>query len=130
MRSAEIANMLADFFRQYRTTILWQSLDFSDPDHAAPLEEAGFEVGDISESADQLMLADCRDFIVSNLADLIEHGDFGQAGHDFALTRNQHGAGFWDRGLGALGDRLTAASHAYGESSLYAGNDNWLYLNS
>lgn len=28
-------------------------------------------------------------------------------GHDFWLTRNGHGAGFWDRGLGALGGALT-----------------------
>jgi hypothetical protein len=28
----------------------------------------------------------------------------GQVGHDFWLTRNRHGAGFWDRGYGKLGD--------------------------
>lgn len=41
-----------------------------------------------------------------------------QVGHDFWLTRNHHGAGFWDRGLGELGDRLTKAAHAYGETWL------------
>ena len=30
-------------------------------------------------------------------------------GHDLYLTTHGHGAGFWDRGLGALGDRLSAA---------------------
>lgn len=34
-------------------------------------------------------------------------------GHDFYLTREGHGAGFWDRGLGTLGDYLTdIAKHA------------------
>lgn len=28
-------------------------------------------------------------------------------GHDIHLTRNGHGAGFWDRGYGAEGDELT-----------------------
>jgi hypothetical protein len=40
-------------------------------------------------------------------------------GGDFWLTRNRHGAGFWDRGLGARGDRLTDDAHAYGEASVY-----------
>lgn len=31
----------------------------------------------------------------------------GQFGHDLALTRNGHGTGFWDRGLGEAGDVLT-----------------------
>jgi hypothetical protein len=30
------------------------------------------------------------------------------AGHDYWLTRNGHGTGFWDRGLGEVGDKLTA----------------------
>ena len=37
-----------------------------------------------------------------------------QAGHDFYLTRNGHGAGFWDRGTGAAGDELSDAARPYG----------------
>lgn len=51
-----------------------------------------------------------------------------QVGHDFWLTRNGHGTGFWDRGLGAVGDRLSVAAHAYGEASLYVGDDGWQYV--
>ena len=40
------------------------------------------------------------------------------AGHDFAITRNGHGAGFWDRGLGAIGDTLTDEAKAYGSHSV------------
>ena len=32
-----------------------------------------------------------------------------QVGHDFWLTSQGHGAGFWDRGLEELGDTLTAS---------------------
>lgn len=46
------------------------------------------------------------------------------AGHDFALTRNHHGAGFWDRGLGDVGDKLTDLAHAYGERTLYLTADH------
>lgn len=37
-------------------------------------------------------------------------------GHDLWLTRNGHGAGFWDRGLGTLGDRLSEAARSLGEA--------------
>ena len=37
------------------------------------------------------------------------------AGHDFALTRNGHGTGFWDRGMGEMGDMLTKECEPYGE---------------
>lgn len=36
------------------------------------------------------------------------------AGHDFALTRNWSGTGFWDRGLGRIGDMLSDDARAYG----------------
>jgi hypothetical protein len=44
-------------------------------------------------------------------------------GHDFWLTRNGHGAGFWDRGLGELGDFLTKMSKPFGEATLYVSDD-------
>ena len=79
--------------------------------------------------------ADCAAFQEANADDLDEaydeHGfTLEQAGHDFWLTRNGHGAGFWDRGLGERGDRLTAAAHAYGTSELYAGDDGRLYVSN
>ena len=37
------------------------------------------------------------------------------AGHDFALTRNGHGANFWNRGPGTIGDMLTEECKPYGE---------------
>ena len=48
-------------------------------------------------------------------------------GHDFWLTRNRHGAGFWDRGYGQLGDELTKWAHSFGEVDLYVGDDNLIY---
>lgn len=40
-------------------------------------------------------------------------------GTDFWLTRNGHGAGFWDRGLGEEGERLTALCRPYGSAYVY-----------
>jgi hypothetical protein len=76
---------------------------------------------------------ECADFVASNQEDLEEYAPkmyhvqercgYACAGHDFYLTRNGHGAGFWDRGLGELGDRLTKAAGAYGETFEYVGDD-------
>ena len=51
-----------------------------------------------------------------------------QIGHDFWLTRNGHGCGFWDRGLGEQGDKLTAIVYRFGELYCYVGDDGQLYI--
>ena len=51
-----------------------------------------------------------------------------QAGHDFWLTRNHHGAGFWDRGIGEAGDTLTKRAQEYGGRDLYFGDDGLIYI--
>lgn len=43
-----------------------------------------------------------------------------QLGHDFSLTRNHHGAGFWDRGWSDLGTWLTNWAQSFGGSVLTA----------
>jgi hypothetical protein len=73
------------------------------------------------------MREDCNVFMRNNRFDLMVV-DPSQAGHDFWLTRNGHGAGFWDRGLGDIGDRLSVAARAFGEVNLYVGDDKKLYL--
>ena len=62
---------------------------------------------------------DCEAFFNAN-EKMIE-ADFSQAGHDFWLTRNGHGAGFWDREeiWGEYNATfLTGAAHAFGECSV------------
>ena len=54
--------------------------------------------------------------------------DEQRAGTDFWFTRNRHGAGFWDRELGVVGDELTNAAHTVGEISLYRGDDGLIYF--
>ena len=61
---------------------------------------------------------DCVDFW-DGCAELLAGLDPYQCGIDFLLTRNRHGAGFWDRGLGSLGDELTEMAHPYGEAQAY-----------
>ena len=68
-------------------------------------------------------IEDCRRFQEENAADLAryDHPQWTAAelgGHDFWLTRNGHGCGFWDRNdclPEEAGDRLTAAAEKCGE---------------
>jgi hypothetical protein len=53
------------------------------------------------------------DSFVKKAGSLLDDMDEEQIGHDFWLTRNGHGAGFWDRGLGEIGDKLTNISHEF-----------------
>jgi hypothetical protein len=106
--------------QQYLETALWSSSD----EDGSPLDDQ-FDVSDFAPEAIQQAEKDCLDFLSTNDVGDLDEGDVG---HDFWLTRNRHGAGFWDRGLGALGDRLTKAAHAYGECDIYLGDDGKLYL--
>lgn len=51
-----------------------------------------------------------------------------QAGRDFWFTRNGHGVGFWDRGLGPVGDTLSEVARAAGCRDMYRGDDGLIYF--
>ncbi|MDP2262666.1 MAG: hypothetical protein Q8K24_05855 [Hydrogenophaga sp.] len=54
--------------------------------------------------------------------------DWQQFGIDFWLTRNGHGAGFWDRGLSELGDKLSESAKSMGGRDIYQGDDGLIYF--
>jgi hypothetical protein len=109
------AQVLAAFL----AAAVWSETDaINEGDEPQPLDALGFTVDDLTASAVGTATDDVRDFLKANWGDV--HGmDPAQVGHDFLLTRNHHGAGFWDRGLGDVGDRLTDACRPYGSYSLY-----------
>ena len=102
---------------------------------------------DVPADVEQAIRQDVEDFVLANSTDCVAYVEQrgkdaiaeydGQTrtdwaaeciGHDFMLTRNGHGAGFWDRGLGELGDRLSKASGPYGEQSIEADEHDNLFL--
>ena len=121
---------LEDFLTGYIECMLWAGLDWDDTEDSdpQPLYE-NYSADDITDEARATIRNECQDFYIGELADLAEaaavlanrgHGNpWGALGHDFYLTRNGHGAGYWDRGLGAVGDRLTRACKPWGESGEY-----------
>ena len=55
------------------------------------------------------------------------HSTADLAGYDFWLTRNGHGTGFWDRGLGNIGKRLAGRAAECGSADLYVGDDGRIW---
>lgn len=101
-------------------TLLWSSTD----DDGEPLDR-DHDVTDIVWSAElQEAVAAFCDECEADLAGMDER----QIGHDFILSANRHGAGFWDRGLGERGDRLHRAATMYGSIDLYVGDDGRLHV--
>ncbi len=128
------AQQLDDFTLAYIEAALWSSNDESDESGREPLD-SNYSIDDLDPDTLAKMAEDCRRFQEENAADLAryDHPEWTAAelgGHDFWLTRNGHGCGFWDRTecLPAdAGERLTAASEKCGEYSLYVGDDGTIY---
>ena len=129
---------LDEFVNAYVEAALWSSGGPSEDPYSCENLDDLFSVTDIAPECMAAMRSDCADFMDANAADLQEYCERmrseqwtgeQRAGHDFWLTRNGHGVGFWDRGLKALGDRLTDASEVYGGVDLYPGDDGLIYGN-
>lgn len=114
------------FFQAYATCALWSSSDEINGKDVN-LDTLGREK--LAPGVLEDMRAECDAFIAANTADL-EQLDPEQAGHDFWLTRNGHGAGYWNRGNGEVGERLSKACGwrtKFPERSLYIGDDGLIY---
>ena len=87
------------------------------------LEDIDAEFSEVSRAK---LHSELCDFIVNNSDDL-SGIDYSSIGHNFVLTRNGHGTGFWDLGMGERGDRLSAACDSYGPIDAYVGDDWIIY---
>lgn len=123
-----------DFFAAYVECALWSSTDDSRPDGD---ESLGTHYGPehITKKSLAFMRKDCEAFYRlyskcwahSPTFPKVGHKPYtcSDAGHDFWLTRNGHGAGFWDcDNIGSFAgydsaELLTEAAKACGEVNLH-----------
>lgn len=120
---------LTPFARAYIMAALW-TFDEDAPGGIDYRYTGRFEelLPQIEPASLEKMVADCAEFQAENGELLAKAGDDDQNGHDFWLTRNGHGAGFWDRGYDEdVSDALTDAAHKCGECYLYRGDDGRIY---
>lgn len=105
---------LEDFTRGYVECLEWLLSEDIDRDSIE-----GFDSDSMAK-----IESECAQFVESH-ADLLRQyvevtgRDMASAGHDLYLTRNRHGAGFWDRGSHPCLRELTDSAHAMGETHEY-----------
>ena len=105
------------FLFAYIECALWSSNDESTPQGGEPLDK-NYTHEDIDPTTRATMKADCERFYNEH-RELIEFRA-ERAGHDFWLTRNGHGAGFWDGDWPEpAASTLTEAAQKFGEVNLY-----------
>jgi len=113
------------FTDSYIEAALWSTNDESDEGGGRPLDE-NYGEDDIDPGTMEQMEQDCESFYGANAELWTDEHDDEKAGVDFWLTRNGHGAGYWD-GDYTEGDKLTKAAEAFGEFNLYVGDDGLVY---
>lgn len=128
-----------EFHDSYVEAALWSSTDESDESGGRPTDE-NYSSDDLDDECKALMRKDCTTFIERSVKLLLvaerlydtgrwakPHGRSSvvtMAGHDFWLTRNGHGAGFWDGDWPkGIGEGLDAIAKTFGEFNLYV-NDS------
>ena len=124
-------------------TALVQTILFTESDiYGEPLED-NYSIADFDEESLKKLYSEYQQFIAIAEEKITEKigenwdciDDFydvqqpalNQTEHDYVLTRNRHGAGFWDGDYQEHGDALTALARPYGEVNLYLGDDGRIY---
>ena len=114
-----------DMVDAYIKAALWSS-DATDNEGSSrgSYERLNFDKSNLSPAAKKRMEDDCSAFyaaVIDGLAnELSSEFSYEQMGHDFWLTRNRHGAGFWDGDWPKSVEKsLTDTAHAFGEQHLW-----------
>ncbi len=114
--------------KAYLEAALWATTDNSTPSGGEPLD-ANYDIGDFTLKALQEAKADCENFYQDNEYDLANAGlNMEEIGHNFFLSRNGHGSGFFDLPLlGETKNRLQKSAKVWGTSEPYVGDSGLLY---
>jgi len=141
---------LDDFVEDYLLTALWaetvllpcgedeivdgcMDVDENHPLHEVyecePLDKY-FQVTDFDADARALARTDCERFLgMIDSAGLLERAlECGDIAHNFWLTRNGHGAGFWDGDFADIGDELSDIAKDFGDCTVLTNDDGSLSL--
>jgi hypothetical protein len=132
---------LDDFTQGYVHCMLWSETDQTDESGGDPLDR-NYGVEDFDPETLQAIVEDCQQFqevnreaintypAKMNCLDGYTYTGNELAGHDYWLTRNGHGTGYWDREYLPqwAKDSLDRAAQQAGEVWVYVGDDGRLYL--
>ncbi len=108
----KLPDSLDAFTRAYLETAEFADVPDDDRQAFQSADEAAWDDAAIARAK-----SDCERFLEQAGQHLsLVNLESGRAAHDFWLTRNRHGAGFWDGDYPtAIGKALTDIAHAFGE---------------
>ena len=122
--------------RSYLEAAIWTATD----DIGEPLSDS-YDINDFAPEARAQAVREFESFVAKNpllVADAVSRSGYNyggssavQFGHDFLLTRNGEGAGFWDRESLQeidLGKQLSEATKEFRSKDTIVGDDGKLYL--
>lgn len=130
---------MEEWFTSYVGCALWSSHNYDsdadsksfDPD-ASESMDGDYDSDDLTPESAASCREDIVDFIHSCTSQGIDLAAIGgnpqwgaheQHAHDLWLTRNGHGAGFWDRGYGEVGDKLSEIAKLMGSKDASPAGD-------
>ena len=107
MENFDINHTIDQMLNGYLYTALWtEELD-------------NLDVNDFDVASKHKAKSDC-DLFKSKAGSLLDGLDLSAIGHNFWLTRNGHGAGFWDGDYETeVGEKLTEISKQFGEINIH-----------
>ena len=118
---------LSPFERGYIACALWSSHDDADDSGGLNLDDEKYGAYPFDPESLQRMIDDCakfRDRRPDLYLQALDYQESSRIGHDFWLTRNHHGAGFWDGDYPEeLGGLLTQWAETFGECYLWVDDD-------
>ena len=108
------------FVKGYCIALLWASI-YHDQDRETFLDE-NHCIDDISSRSMKIIRNECQMFM-NHAHDTLDNGDLEQHGHDFFMTRQGHGVGFYDRDLPKdKAKTLDRIARGFREQYIYAHN--------
>lgn len=117
---------LDEFTEAYFECLCWVGFYYpTESSEGEPLDDSKASPlwSDLPERIQMQILSDCGSF--QEMAGTLIEGEEDKAGHDFCLTRNGHGAGFWDGDWPSPdGMELTRMSKTFKSQTLVAWHGN------
>jgi len=121
-RNYNIKNIIDDYF----TAALWTEENRLEDE----LKDNDFTIYDFSEE-DKDKVKEEIEWFIDKAGDSINVMTDDQLGHDLWLTRNGHGAGFFNRNYPVhVEDMLNKLSEVLGHADIYVGDDDKIYYES